>query len=107
MLVVVFAGIEFGDAYLKYQQLSAATSEGARKAIVSRSDASPSSTVTAAVKAAAPNLDPNQVSVNVTSSWTPGGDVTVSSTYPMQIQFMGLDLYDGTISSTRTMRVEQ
>ncbi len=56
LVTVMFAVIEMGDAYWKYQQLSAAASEGARKAIVSRSlsSADREAAVETAVQNAAP-----------------------------------------------------
>ena len=107
LLTIVFAAIGFGDMYWKYQQLSAATSEGARKAIVSRNDPDRTNTVITAAQNAAPNLTPSSFGVTVTSSWTPGQTVTVTGTYPISLHIIGINFYDGNLKSSRTMRVEQ
>ena len=107
LLTIVFAAIQFGDAYWKYQQLSAATSEGARKAIVSRSDADHDTTIENQVKNAAPNLDPADINVQTVSTWNAGDNVTVTATYPMKITILGATLFDDNLTSSRTMRVEQ
>lgn len=107
LITIVFAAIEFGDAYWKYQQLSAATSEGARKAIISRTEPDPVTVVTEATRNAAPNLDPDKMEVSIDTTWTPGETVTVTSTYPEEITILGITLFDDKLRSVRTMRVEQ
>jgi len=107
LLTVVFAAVGFGDAYWKYQQLSAATSEGARTAIVSRSSATRDADITAATKNAAPDLVPANITVTITSSWTPGQTVTVKGSYPLKIDVMGVNFFNGNLQNSRTMRVEQ
>jgi Flp pilus assembly protein TadG len=108
LLTVVWGCIEFGRAYWTYQQLSAAVSEGARTAAVSRSVAFPSTTVTTAVRNAAPNLTASNLTVTTTSTpWTPGQSVTVTGTYPESIKILGITLFDQRISSSRTTRIEQ
>lgn len=103
----MFAAISFGDVYWKYQQLSAAASEGARTAIVSRNDADRDGTVEQATKDAAPNLHAADMDVTITSSWTPGDDVTVRVSYPANVNIMGIVVFNDDLVSTRTMRVEQ
>jgi Flp pilus assembly protein TadG len=107
LLTIIFAGIGFGQLFFTYQQLSAATSEGARRGIVSRTASSPSQAVIDATRSAAPNLDPGNINVSVSSSWQPGANLTVTATYPAEVTVLGLTLYDSNLSSTRTMRVEQ
>lgn len=109
LLTVMFAAVEFGSAYWTYQQVSAAASEGARRAIVLRSDSSTSRTskITEAVKDASPNLDSTKLSISVTSSWTIGDPVTVRVEYPEQISILGIELFDKNLVSRRTGRVEQ
>ena len=105
ILTITFAAIEFGDAFWKYQQLSAATSEGARAGIVSAGGGQDAA-VDAAVRAAAPNLDDADLTVSTVSSWLSGEDLTVRAAYPMEIAIFGLEVWDGDITSERTMRVE-
>lgn len=107
MLLIVFAVIEFGSAFWTYQQVSAAASEGARRAIVSRSSSSRNSVVETTVKAAAPGLEASKVSVSTTSTWTPGDPVTVRVSYPETITILGIELFNQDLVSRRTMRVVQ
>lgn len=107
LMCVLLGVVGFGDTFWKYQQLSAATSEGARRAIVSRSDANRTGTVVAATRAAAPNLSASDMAVTVSSTWTPGSTVTVSATYPASVTILGVGVWNGTLNSARTMRVEQ
>ena len=107
LLTIILAGISFGQLFFTYQQLSAATSEGARRGIVSRSDADPSTSVERATRDAAPNLNSEQLDVPVSSSWSPGDPLTVTATYPATVRILGITFYDDVLSSTRTMRVEQ
>jgi Flp pilus assembly protein TadG len=107
LLTIVFAAMEFGQAFWHYQQLSAAASEGARKAIVSRNDPDRENTIITQTHNAAPGLKSADMKVEVTSTWTPGDNVTVTARYPEDITVMGIHFYDDDLVSTRTMRVEQ
>lgn len=107
LCLILFAVVQFGLAFWTFQQLSAATSEGARTATLSRSLSNRDAIVTKAVQDAAPTLAPTDVKVTTTSVWAPGTPVTVKSTYPMQIRIIGISFFDGRLSSTRTARVEQ
>lgn len=106
LLTIILAGISFGDLFLKYQQLSAATSEGARTGIVSRNQSSRSNLVEQATRSAAPNLTAKDLNVAITSTWNAGDPITVTATYPATVRVLGVTLFDSTLTSTRTMRVE-
>ncbi|MCW2962480.1 MAG: hypothetical protein JWM90_2867 [Thermoleophilia bacterium] len=106
LCVILFAVVEFGQAYWSYQQLSAAASEGARKAAVSRTNPDRTAAVTSAVKNAAPSLKASDVDVSISSSWTPGQSVSVTAQYEDPITIMGVTLFAGDMSTTRTTRVE-
>jgi Flp pilus assembly protein TadG len=120
LLAIIFAIIGFGDTYWKYQQLSAAVSEGARKAIVSRTDADPAGTTIQATQDAAPNLSSSDLNVDVgstasadghacvgTPTWDPGSTVCVHGSYPAHINVIGMTVFDDRLDSVRVMRVEQ
>lgn len=110
LLMLVFAGIQFGTVFLQWQQLSSATSEGARRAIVSRNEANRDTITRDAVRNAAPSLKPADLTVTVSSSWNAGSPVTVTSTYPASINLPflpGAVIWSGNLSNSRTMRVEQ
>lgn len=107
LLLVLFAVIQFGLAFWSYQQVSAAASEGARRAAVSRSASDRNGVIARAARDASPNLAPDDMNVSSSSSWTAGSPVTVTVTYPARVRILGQTFFDGRLSSTRTARVEQ
>lgn len=106
ILILVLSSIELSRAFMLWSQLSSATSEGARRAIVSGGEPNPAGTVDAAVRSAAPNLDTGQLTVASVSTWTAGDDVTVSTSYEFTSQFIGILPLSTTLHSHRTMVVE-
>lgn len=108
LCLILFAIVEFGMAFWTYQQVSAAASEGARRASISRTfTTTRNERVTEAVKAASPMLDGEQMNVTVSSTWTPGDEVKVTVTYPEVITIMGIPFFNANLTGERTMRVEQ
>lgn len=110
LVLLLFGVIEFGSAFWTKQQVSAAASEGARRAAVSRSSATRSSDVTTAVRDASPSLSTSNLTVTTSSSWTPGVPVTVKVTYQTSPIGMGLLEtlgFNGIMTAERTARVEQ
>lgn len=105
LMIVIFGIVEFGMAFWNYQQVSAAASEGARRAAVSRTNASHDSIVINAAKNAT-KLDSSKVNVSISSTWSAGSDVTVTVTYPQKVSIMGVTFFDGTLTGRRTARLE-
>jgi Flp pilus assembly protein TadG len=112
LLTVLFTVIQFGQVYLQYQEVSAATSEGARRASVMATVADPgrTSTILSTVRGATSvgageSFDSNSLSVSVSSTWAPGTPVTVTSTYPATVTILGVTLYSGNLTTKRTARV--
>jgi Flp pilus assembly protein TadG len=105
LLLVVLGGLQLGAVFLQSQQLSAAVSEGARRAIVSSQKPDRDAIVQEAVVDAAPNLDAGNLDVATSGSWTIGQPITVSASYPVSVNVLGLVVYEDTISNQRTMRV--
>jgi Flp pilus assembly protein TadG len=115
---VLFAILQFGITLNNYITLTNAVREGARKGATSRTATSPDAVALtiSAVKAGAVNLDQTgsdcskYLCVSVTpssaSSWTAGGDLTVTATYPYAISLFGLIVKSGTLSSSVTERIE-
>jgi Flp pilus assembly protein TadG len=106
LMMVLWGAIDFGRAFWTYQQVSAAASEGARRAAVSRADANRDNTVITATRDAAPNLNADEMDVDVESDWDPGDEVTVTVTYPVEIDIIGMVILDDDLESERTARVE-
>jgi Flp pilus assembly protein TadG len=108
LFLILFGIVQFGIAFKHSIALTDAVRAGARKATVSRSLADPVSATESAVLGAASDLDPSQVKVKVTvpSGWTPGANVTVTATYPYEINILGIVVASGDLHSATTERVE-
>jgi Flp pilus assembly protein TadG len=108
LIVLLFGIIQFGIAFHSYITLTDATRAGARKAAVSRflPASERSGAVITAVRNSAQNLDQAQLTPSVASSWERGSDVTVSATYPYEINLFGIPVRSGNLTSSTTERVE-
>jgi Flp pilus assembly protein TadG len=106
LALVLFAIIQFGIAFNNYLTLTDAVRRGARTAAVSRQSGTGTSDTIAAVDSAASDLTQSKLNVTVTTSWSPGSDVTVSATYPYSISLFGLVVASGNLKSSTTERVE-
>jgi Flp pilus assembly protein TadG len=106
LLVLVLAIAQFGVAFNNYITLTDAARAGARVGSVSRISSTPASDCVNAVKNAASNLNPSNLSVTCTSPWTVGSDVTVSASYPYAISLLGWVVASGSLSATMRERVE-
>lgn len=106
LLLLVFGLVQFGIAYFHHLTVTDAVRAGARQAAVSRELPDPEGTAEARVRAAATDLVQSDLQVTVTSSWVQGEDVTVSATYPYDINLLGLVVASGDLKSTTTERVE-
>lgn len=107
LCLILFAALEFGTAFWHFQQLSAAASEGARKAAVSRTVSNRDAVIRDAVVNASPGLRPSsRIGVSTSSTWTPGSSVTVTVTYPEDVSVMGITFFNRNLTSRRTARVE-
>lgn len=107
LCLILFAVVEFGMAFWTYQQVSAAASEGARRAAVSRTYGDRETRARDAARAASPGLTASSLNVTTTSTWDPGDPVRVVVTYPESIRIMGITMFNQNLRVERTMRVEQ
>lgn len=107
LFLLLFGVIQFGIVYNNYLTITDATRVGARKAAVSRTAANPEGLAEAAVRQAAADLDPGRLNVTVVeTAWTPGGDVTVTASYPYDVNLLGLVVSSGRLRSATTERIE-
>jgi Flp pilus assembly protein TadG len=109
MLLLLILGIyQFGQTYADYIQVTNAARDGGRKALVSRSDASGVADVVTTAKNSTWWLNKNQIAVTVSPGqpWTTGQNVTVTVTYPYNINLLGFVVASGTLKSTTTVRME-
>jgi Flp pilus assembly protein TadG len=100
--------IQFGIAFNHYITLTDAVRAGARKGAVGRNLQDPQGAVVQAVRNAATDLDHSDLQITVNSTFTQGSDVTVTATYPYDIQLLGfgVTITSGRLSSSTTERVE-
>lgn len=103
---LLFGIIQLGIVFNNYVTVTDAARAGARKAAVSRDVADPAGTTEAAVRASATNLDQGQLAVSVASTWQKGDDVTITATYPYQVNLLGIVVASGNLTSETTERVE-
>jgi Flp pilus assembly protein TadG len=109
LAILLFGIIQFGIAFNNYLAVTDAVRAGARVAAVSRNlpPGERESTVRSKVLAAAENLDTSQLTVSVSSAtWQRGSDVTVTASYPWNINLLGKVVASGDLTSTTTERVE-
>ena len=104
--LLLFAVIQFGILFNNYVTFTDAARAGARKAAVSARESNPVGLTETAVRNSAGGLDQSKLEVSVSSPWTHASDVTVTASYPYEVDLMGLVLASGRLSSTTTERVE-
>ena len=105
---LLFAVVQFGIVFHNYITITDAARAGARKAAVSKDEASPAGEAEATVRDSAANLDQDDLDVAVSANpgWEHGADVTVTASYPYQISLVGVVVVDGTLTSSTTERIE-
>jgi Flp pilus assembly protein TadG len=107
LFLVIFGIIQFGVLYNDYIALTDATRAGARKAATARHAADPVAVTKTAVRNAAHDLDPAELEIAVdAAAWTPGGDVEVATSYPYELDIMGVVVASGRLRSSITERIE-
>jgi Flp pilus assembly protein TadG len=107
LCVVLFGILQFGALYNDYVTLTDASRVGARKAAVSRHEATPEAVAEAAARNSAKGLDPAKLAVNVSATaWEHGASVTVQTVYPYEIDLLGFVVASGDLTSETTERVE-
>ena len=108
LFLLLIAIFQFGQTFTDYIQVTNAARDGARKAIVSRSDANGVTTVQNTVKSSVWSLNTSNMGITVSPSqpWTAGQSVTVTVTYPYNISIMGVVVGSGTLTSKTTQRIE-
>jgi Flp pilus assembly protein TadG len=106
--LLLFAIIQFGITFNHYLAVTDAVRAGARQGAVGRFTPSPADATIAAVRRASPDLDQNalEVAVSTPAGWTRGADVTVTASYPYEIDLLGVALKSGRLESTITERIE-
>jgi Flp pilus assembly protein TadG len=108
LMLCLLGILQFGMVFADWLQVTNAAREGARKATVSRYDASGVTTVTTAVKSSVWSLNKTAMQITVTPAqpWAAGSNVTVQVKYPFSINLLGVVLKSGNLTSSNTARIE-
>jgi Flp pilus assembly protein TadG len=110
LAILLFGIIQFGIAFNNYIAVTDAVRAGARQGAVARHlpASEREASITNRVLAMADNLDTSQLSVSVSVSpgWEHGADVTVTASYPFDINLLGQVIASGDLESSTTERVE-
>ena len=106
LVVLLFGIVQFGILFNNYVTLTDAARAGARAAAVSRQSGDPVGAATSAVRASSADLNQGSLGVDVSSSWTPGSQVTVTATYPYAISLLGWVVTSGNLTTKTTEAVE-
>ena len=108
LLLVLLGIIQFGLVFADWIQVTNATRDGARKAAVSRYNASGVSAVTTTAKNSTWSLNKSAMTVTVSPAqpWTAGQTVTVTVKYPFSINILGVVVKSGNLTSSETARIE-
>ena len=108
LLMLLFGVIQFGIAFNNYLAVTDAVRAGARQGAVARylpaADRCPS--VVSRVRESADNLNQSNLNVTCASTFVPGEDVTVTASYPYEIDILGMVVKSGNLTATTTERVE-
>ena len=102
LLVMLFGIIQFGIIFNNYVALTDAARAASRKGAVSRSASNPKG------YAAGTNLRNPGTDFVLTcdSTWAIGSDVTVTATYPYNVNLLGWVVASGRLNTTMKERVE-
>ena len=108
LLVLLFGIIQFGIIFNNYVELTDAARAASRKGAVSRSASNPKGACEATGYAAGTNLKNPGTDFLLTcdSSWAIGSDVTVTASYPYDVNLLGWVVASGQLNTTMKERVE-
>jgi Flp pilus assembly protein TadG len=108
LLVLLFGIMQFGIIFNNYVALTDAARAASRKGAVSRNSSDPQGDCQSTGYAAGSNLKNPGTDFVLTcsSSWAPGSDVTVTATYPYDINLLGWVVASGQLNTTMKERVE-
>jgi Flp pilus assembly protein TadG len=108
LVVLLLAIIQVGVAFNSHVTVTDAARAGARQAVVARFSGASIADIEQAVRNSASDLDQSKLQVVVADpTWNvPGSDVTVTVTYPYEINLLGWVVTSGNVTSKMTERLE-
>ena len=107
LALVLIGMIQVGILLFNYIDFTSAVREGARKAAVSREDPDGVQTTKDAIANATSVVDDSKTSVEVESQpWGSGQDIEIDAEYPYTLNILGVELWEGPLSTSTVVRVE-
>ncbi len=105
LCVLLMAIVQYGMMIWRDMELTSATRDGARRAVVARVEDNPSQSVIDAAEGSLDTLQPRDVTVTVNGGWNRGDTVTVRATTPYALDIFGFEVWNGNLRSTSTVRI--
>jgi Flp pilus assembly pilin Flp len=107
LALVMIGMIQVGILLFNYIDFTSAVREGARKAAVSREDPDGEQATEDAIRAATSVVDDDQIDVDVQDQpWGSGQDIEIDAEYPYTLNILGVELWEGPLSTSTVVRVE-
>lgn len=105
LAILLIAIIQYGVMIWQDIELTGASREGARRAVVARVEDNPEQSVIQTALASLDTVDPEDVEIDVDGGWDRDDTVTVTVSKPHSLDIAGLHVWDGTLRSTSTVRI--
>jgi Flp pilus assembly protein TadG len=108
LLLLLLGIVQLGITFNNNVALTDAVRAGARTAAVSRHVSDPDTVTKNRVRESAASLDTSKLTIVVKAdpSWETGAKVTVTASYPYDINLLGMVVKSGNLSSSTVERVE-
>lgn len=105
LCALLLAIAQYGLMIWKGMELTSATRDGARHAVVARAEPNPTQAVVQTVRSSLDTVEPSEVNVTVTGGWDRDDRVTVRASTPYELDIFGLEVWSGNLRSTSTVRI--
>lgn len=105
LCTLLLAIVQYGVMIWQDMELTSATRDGARRAVVARVEPNPTQAVVETVRMSLDTVDPDDVTVTVSGGWDRDDRVTVRATTPYALDIFGLEVWSGNLRSTSTVRI--
>lgn len=105
LCVLMLAVVQYGVMIWKDIEITGAAREGARHAVVARVQPNPVAEVESTALGALDTVNSDDVDVDVVGGWSRGDRVTVTVTTPYALDIAGLEVWNGNLRSTSTVKI--
>lgn len=108
LLLLLIGIIQFGLLFYNYIDLTSATRDGARKAVVLRLDEESATAVTETITHSTTIVNDDGLDIDITPGgpWEAGSEVVVRTRYDYEVNVMGIVLWDGPLEVEAVATVE-